>query len=369
MSSSPLLSSSSLSSSLLSSSSSFLSPSTRTTSPAHRVLAQRGRADQSWIRRRKATGIVASFVPDKEFLKKQESAQADAMILRDPVKLTNTITKEEVSIYKNGACVTSYKTPDYDVFFVRPDAVLDGSKPISGGVPICFPQFGPGEIQQHGFARNMKWVCVDVREENAAGSRSLSWLREGSRAIYELVPNNETRKMWPNSFNCRYQIDLNSGNLNLELRVQNKGKKAFSFTGALHTYFAVDDIDKIAIQGGFKGKKYLDKTLSPPAEKTETEDELRISSFTERIYSDCTDDIRLKDGDKEVVIRSSQGWKDIAIWNPYGEEKMGYKNFVCIEHGVICEPVVLNPGDVWVSSVDILPYFNGLPAWMQSMDS
>lgn len=30
---------------------------------------------------------------------------------------------------------------------------MDGSKPISGGVPHCFPQFGPGEIQQHGFLR------------------------------------------------------------------------------------------------------------------------------------------------------------------------------------------------------------------------
>ena len=40
---------------------------------------------------------------------------------------------------------------------VRPDAKMDGSKPISGGIPHCFPQFGPGAIQQHGFARNETW--------------------------------------------------------------------------------------------------------------------------------------------------------------------------------------------------------------------
>jgi len=215
----------------------------------------------------------------------------------------------------------------------------------------------------------MEWKCVDVRTENAAGSKALSWTREGSRAIYELVANNKTKEIWPHSFSCRYQIDLNAGNLNLELRVQNTGKREFSFTGALHTYFAVDDIDQIAIEGDFKGKTYLDKTLSPPQEKTETENTLKISSFTERIYSDCAKKLSLKDGDKSVVIKCSNGWKDIAIWNPYGEEKMGYKKFVCIEHGVIREPVELQPDESWVSTVDILPYFNGLPAWTQSLDS
>lgn len=37
---------------------------------------------------------------------------------------------------------------------VRPDAKMDGSKPISGGLSHCFPQFGPDgltpPIQQHG---------------------------------------------------------------------------------------------------------------------------------------------------------------------------------------------------------------------------
>jgi glucose-6-phosphate 1-epimerase len=27
----------------------------------------------------------------------------------------------------------------------------------SGGLPHCWPQFGPGEIQVHGFARNVDW--------------------------------------------------------------------------------------------------------------------------------------------------------------------------------------------------------------------
>jgi len=51
------------------------------------------------------------------------------------------------------------------VLFVRPDAKMDGSKPISGGIPHCFPQFGPGKIQQHGFARNLVWKVVSKSDK------------------------------------------------------------------------------------------------------------------------------------------------------------------------------------------------------------
>jgi glucose-6-phosphate 1-epimerase len=64
-------------------------------------------------------------------------------------------------IYLHGACVTSWKQATGDeVLYVRPDAVFDKSKPISGGLPHCFPQFGPGAMQQHGFARNLDWAIA-----------------------------------------------------------------------------------------------------------------------------------------------------------------------------------------------------------------
>lgn len=53
-------------------------------------------------------------------------------------------------------------------------------------MPICWPQFGPGDIQQHGFARNLKWECVDVREESAQGMKMGSWLSDQNKAVFEL---------------------------------------------------------------------------------------------------------------------------------------------------------------------------------------
>ena len=31
------------------------------------------------------------------------------------------------------------------------------SRACHAGIPHCFPQFGPGNLQQHGFARNCDW--------------------------------------------------------------------------------------------------------------------------------------------------------------------------------------------------------------------
>ena len=88
--------------------------------------------------------------------------------------------KASATVYPFGATVTSYKSP-HEVLFVRPDAKMDGSKPISGGIPHCFPQFGPGAIPQHGFARNLVWTVASKSEKDIT---------------LELSENDETMKMW-----------------------------------------------------------------------------------------------------------------------------------------------------------------------------
>lgn len=61
------------------------------------------------------------------------------------VKLVDPDTGATSDIYLFGGVVTSYKDGDGTEFIaVRPDAKLDGSKPISGGLSHCWPQFGPG---------------------------------------------------------------------------------------------------------------------------------------------------------------------------------------------------------------------------------
>ena len=55
------------------------------------------------------------------------------------VKLSNGSSSSEIYLY--GGVVTSYKDAAGTEFIaVRPDAKMDGSKPISGGLSHCWPQ-------------------------------------------------------------------------------------------------------------------------------------------------------------------------------------------------------------------------------------
>jgi len=343
---------------------SLAQPSLRTPTLHHGLAASGLRPPH---RRTGAASLMASspFIPTTE-LSEATSKETDHPVLKDPLTIKDRMTNEAVTVQRHGACVTSYKTPSYDVFYIRPDAVRDGSKPLSGGVPFCFPQFGPSDaMQQHGFARNVNWTCVDVREESAGGSRGFSYSRNECRAIYELFDTKYSFKMWPKKFQARYSVDLSAGMLKLDFRVKNLGASKFDFTAALHTYYAVRDIDQIEIRGDFKGRTYLDKVSGE--EKVEDRDTITIKEMTDSVYYGMNGEVELVDGDRSVTIQPVDKWGDLVIWNPYGEDAMGYKNFVCIENACIT-PQVVEGGEWWSSTVEIRPFLNGDPAFLASME-
>ena len=82
------------------------------------------------------------------------------------------------SVRRYGATVVSWKVAGRENLFVSSKAILDGSKAIRGGVPVCFPSFGPWEFgAQHGFARtSANWrvegdgVAVDEKTGDATVS-------------------------------------------------------------------------------------------------------------------------------------------------------------------------------------------------------
>ena len=48
-----------------------------------------------------------------------------------------------IRIHRYGATVLSYNAQGREQLFVSKDAILDGTKPIRGGIPLVFPIFGP----------------------------------------------------------------------------------------------------------------------------------------------------------------------------------------------------------------------------------
>ncbi|KAL9341103.1 hypothetical protein Peur_067322 [Populus x canadensis] len=244
----------------------------------------------------------------------------------------------EAEIYLFGGCLTSWKVPNgKDLLFVRPDAVFNKKKPISGGVPHCFPQFGPGAIQQHGFARNLDWSVVD--SDNVDGNPVVTLL---------LKDGPYSRSMWDFGFQALYKVILNSKSISTELTITNTDNKPFSFTSALHTYFSAS-VTGASVKG-LKGCKTLDKELDPtnPVEGKEERDVVIFPGFVDRVYLDAPSELQLDNGLGDVITIKNTNWSDTVLWNPHLQMEACYKDFVCVENAQIGN-VQLEPQQSWTA--------------------
>ncbi|KAG8056437.1 hypothetical protein GUJ93_ZPchr0002g25685 [Zizania palustris] len=231
----------------------------------------------------------------------------------------------EAEIYLFGACVTSWKVPNgKDLLFVRPDAVFNGQKPISGGIPHCFPQFGPGPMQQHGFARNMNWSITD------------SEVIEGDPAVtLELKDDSYSRSMWDFSFQALYKVALHSTSLSTTLKITNTDDKPFSFNSALHSYIRAS-ISGVSVKG-LKGCKTLNKDPDPtnPLEGKEEREEVTFPGFVDCVYLGAPSELTLDNGLGDKIVISNANWSDAVLWNPHLQMEACYKDFVCVENAKV----------------------------------
>jgi glucose-6-phosphate 1-epimerase len=109
-------------------------------------------------------------------------------------------------------------------------SIFEPGKAIRGGIPIVWPQFGPGPLPQHGFARVKPWR---VGKKSTSGGLSVE---------LHLSHDDDTLKIWPYKFNLTLTISLGEHSLSQELTVDNQDDQTFEFTALFHTYFKVDSI-------------------------------------------------------------------------------------------------------------------------------
>ena len=56
----------------------------------------------------------------------------------------------------------------------------------------------------------------------------------------------------------------------------------------------------------------------------------------------------------QLAVVNTEGWEDTVVWNPYGDEGMGFNNFVCVE-SVKFDPVTLEGGASWSGVMSLKP--------------
>ena len=237
------------------------------------------------------------------------------------------------------------------VIWLSRAATLAPGKSIRGGVPVCWPWFGPHATESafpaHGFARTVPWEAIS----------SEVLVNGDTRLSFRLVQSDKTRAQWPSPSQLDIRITLGAA-LEIDLVTHNTGDAPITIGEALHSYFEVSDIRRIAIHG-LEGCRYIDKVDG--GKRKQQAGPVTFNAETDRVYLDTTADCLIDDPEFKRRIRvSKQGSRSTVVWNPWQEKaaKMGdlgengYLNMVCLESANAADNVAtVSPGDTHHLSV------------------
>jgi len=242
----------------------------------------------------------------------------------------NQYASASISLY--GAHVLSYvPRGESELLWMSPQSAFEVGKPIRGGIPVCFPWFGPHpsdtQLPVHGFARLQMW---EVKETAVT-------IENEVKLVLTLEDNEATLNVWPHAFRLELEVTVGK-QLRVSLKIHNTGRTSFTTTNSLHTYFSVSDVENASILG--LGKlAYLDPAFKDQ-ELYQEEEVLSISKEENRRYFTHEGACILKDpGTSREIKVEKTGSKVTVIWNPWKDtvKNIGdipneaYLNFVCIE--------------------------------------
>lgn len=260
----------------------------------------------------------------------------DAVRLNGPQGTTVTVSLL-------GGQLLSWVTQDgRERIFLSERAVFDGSVAIRGGIPVCFPQFSNlGDLPKHGFLRTKAWKLNDQRHAD-----------DFALVTLEISDDEETRAFWPHPFRAEITIMLEADRIDLEFCVENTGGETFEFTGALHTYLRMTQVEDVALEGLY-GHDYRDAANGDVVIR-ETGTELRVDRETDRVYHNVKRPQLLQAANLSLAIQS-QGYPDVVVWNPWVDQcaKLkdmapdGWRHMLCVEAAIARKPVSLPAGEEW----------------------
>lgn len=265
----------------------------------------------------------------------------------------------EAVVALQGGQVLSYRSrgSEADILWLSPMAKLGTGKAVRGGIPVCWPWFGPSADAgkpAHGFVRAASWTAMGASATNDEARLTLTF---DATAV---APS-----LWP--YRAQLQLTVVVGqSLNVTLTTANLSSRPIPLTQALHSYFAIGDIGAIAVSG-LDGRPYVDQ-LDAGRHRRQS-GAIRFSSEVDRIYFDTADTVTIDDAllQRRISVGKS-GSRSTVIWNPWIEkgERLGdlgaegYRRMVCVE---TCNAgpdiVTLAPGERHTLMQDISVFGRG----------
>ncbi len=250
--------------------------------------------------------------------------------------IDSPLATAEISLF--GGHVLSFKptSDNRERLWVSPSAIFDAHTAIRGGIPICWPWFGPHSspgYSAHGYVRNQLWQVNSISDI------------QGTVTV-TLTPTSATGEGLDGTPAVELIIAI-SHQLTLTLTTINAGNAPFEYTAALHSYFDIDSIDDTEISG--VSGEYLDKTRA--GQRLCTPEPYHFSEETDRVHLCTAKQVTIHCHQKDTVV-ISEGHDSLVIWNPWKDKAKalkdmsdnGYQTMVCVETAVT-QGKTLQPGE------------------------
>ncbi len=238
----------------------------------------------------------------------------------------------KASFALQGAHLLSWKPQGEDeALWLSGNTPFKNGVALRGGVPICWPWFGPATQQglpAHGFARNLAWTLKAHNEDD-----------KGVVLTFELHSSEASRQYWPHDFTlfARYKLGKTC-----EIELEAHGD--FETTSALHTYFNVGDIHAVKVSG--LGDRFIDK-VNNAQEDALTDGVQTFPDRTDRVYLNPEACSVIHDSALNRTIEViHHHHTNVVAWNPGPALSAsmtdmpddGYKTFVCVESACATAP-------------------------------
>ena len=267
------------------------------------------------------------------------------------VKISNPQADALVSTYAGQ--VLRFKPADVadEVLFMSGQAYFEVGKAIRGGIPVCWPWFGPDPQGQgrpsHGFVRNCQWSVIGTRALDGGATQ----------IVLGVDADAETLAIWPRPFELRVEITVGAV-LKVALRTTNKGEESFDLTQALHSYFLVSNIEHAQVLG-LQGRRYVDKA-DDGAVRIQS-GAVVVEGEVDRIYQEISGELIVDDAELERRIHiASEGSNSAVVWNPWVDTARNmadlgdqdYQRMLCMETSNAGDDVVsVAPSETYTLSV------------------
>lgn len=229
-----------------------------------------------------------------------------------------------VSLY--GAQVLSYQaTTGQDTLWLSPLAQWHNQTPIRGGVPVCWPWFGPADnkvnpnlasLPNHGVVRTAMWQLKSQHADDKAACVVLE-------TTVDNLPHYQGR------ITLQLQVSL-TNTLSINLRCDTPLLQQ----AALHSYFATSSLANTQVQP--LPAQYADKVSATVV--AASSDRAEFNAEVDRVYSATAGELTILNGTKEVKLTQS-GHDASVVWNPWlkRSKQIGdladdsYLQFICVE--------------------------------------